>query len=79
MPMMSIPTSEQTMNNYESFLVGARSLYVDIIKGLKVDKRQDSGPTVRDVVPSSHWPVTESSGDGRPSALIVHLVSSLYM
>ena len=30
--------------------------------------RHDSGPTVRDVVPSSRWPVMESSGDGRLSA-----------
>ena len=67
--MMSIPTSEQPMNNDESFLVGARSFnYVDITRGLKVDRRHDSGPAVRDPVPSSRWPVMESSGDGRLSA-----------
>ena len=38
---------------------------MDITRGLKVDRRHDSGPTVRDVVPSSRWPVMESSGDGR--------------
>ena len=41
---------------------------MDITRGLKVDRRHDSGPTVRDVVPSSRWPVMESSGDGRLSA-----------
>ena len=43
-------------------------IYVDITRGLKVERRHDSGLTVRDVVPSSRWPVMELSGDDRSSA-----------
>ena len=37
-------------------------------EGRETTRFRDSGPTVRDVVPSSRWPVMESSGDGRLSA-----------
>ena len=39
-----------------------------LTRGLKVDRRHDPGPAVRGVVPSSRWPVMESSGDRRLSA-----------
>ena len=70
MPMMLIPTSEQPMNNWWVFPCWCKvlTLYVDITRALKVDRQHDSGPTVCDVVPSSRWPVMESSGDGHPSA-----------
>ena len=46
-------------------------MYVDTNRGLKVDRRDISGPAVRDGVPSSRWPVIESFVDVCPATLEV--------
>ena len=53
MPTISTPASSQPKNSCWAFPCWkrVRTLYVDTFKGLKVDRRRFSGPTVRDVVP----------------------------
>ena len=69
MPTISTPASSQPKNSCWAFPCWkrVRTLYVDTFKGLKVGKRRFSRPTVRVVVPSSRWPVIESSDDNRPA------------
>ena len=73
---MSTPASVQPANSWWVFpcWYKVRTLYVETIRGLKAGRRQFSRPSVRVGVPSSRWPVIESSFDSRPATFDFVLV-----